>query len=203
MESSATTASRHALARLLAGSTDAAKADAARLIARHGSLAAVLDASAEVLIRDIPAAAAERIAAARAAQLCAQSNAIVLRPVMANRDRLDSYLRSRLAHLGREQVRALFLDKAGRLIVDELISEGTVDESAIFPRELVRRALELDASALILTHNHPSQDATPSSADIRVTKHLQRAAACLDIRLIDHIIVGSTNFSMRSAGMLA
>lgn len=190
------------LARLLAGSTGDAKTDAERLIVRHGSLAAVLNASSAALSRDIPAMAVERIVAARAAQLCAQSNAFLLRPVLSDPDRLGIYLRSRLAHLGREQVRALFLDKAGRLIIDELICDGTIDESAIFPRELVRRALELDASSLILAHNHPSQDSTPSSADIRVTRHLLQAAACLDICLLDHIIVGSNNFSMRSARML-
>lgn len=121
---------------------------------------------------------------------------------MADPRQLERYLRARLANRAKELVRALFLDGGGRLIADELICDGTVDESVIFPRELVRRSLELGASALVLAHNHPSQDPRPSSADIRVTCHLERAAACLDIRLVDHIIVGSSNFSMRAAGML-
>ncbi len=112
------------------------------------------------------------------------------------------YLRVRLAHLRREQVRALFLDKPGCLIADEIVCDGTVDEAAIFPRELVRRALELDACGLILAHNHPSRDCKPSTADIRVTQTLQRAAQCLNVVLIDHIIIGSENFSMRAAGLL-
>ena len=145
---------------------------------------------------------AERIAASREVQICALIATLNSKPLLSNHALVDEYLRTRLAHLGREQVRVLFVDKPGRLIADELVCDGTVDEAAIFPRELVRRALELDASGFILAHNHPSRDSKPSSADIRVTQTIRRAADCLNVTLIDHIIVGASNFSMRAAGLL-
>tara|TARA_B100000678_G_scaffold280101_1_gene276463 strand:+ start:392 stop:1177 length:786 start_codon:yes stop_codon:yes gene_type:complete len=202
LDSSARDAGLRALCVLIADLSADPEATAGLLLTRFGSLANTLDASCEALTACASPAIANRILAARATHLAAETDQIGRRPLMSDPDRLDSYLRKRLAHRGKEQIRTLFLDRIGRLIADECICDGTVDESAIFPRELVRRALELDASGLVLAHNHPSLDSRPSSADIRVTHRLAEAAASLDITLVDHIIVGASNFSMRAAGLL-
>ncbi len=199
----AASSNEHEALRRLIGTTDPSSFEGSTLLLiRFGSLAAVMDADICLLKNIVSGEVAERISAARAVQLCGLSSRLEGRAVLSDPECLNEYLRARMAHLGKEQVRALYLDNGARLIADEVICHGTVDESAIFPREILRRALELDATALILSHNHPSSDARPSSADIRVTNHLQRAAASLNIRLVDHIIVGSENFSMRSAGMM-
>ncbi len=192
----------HALRRLI-GVIPASSCDQARrLLARFGSLAAVLDAEQRLLQTMVPHDVAERISAARAAHICALTSRLSTAPILADSRLLQDYLRTRMAHLGREEVRALYLGNGARLVADEVCCHGTVDESAIFPREVARRALELDATAIILAHNHPSGDPRPSSADLRVTHHIQRAIGPLNIRLIDHIIIGGRNFSMRDAGML-
>ena len=193
---------RDALRRLIGTTPHSADNHAERLLVRFGSLAAVLDAEHRLLTNYISEDMAERISAARAAQICALASRLAASPVLADPGLLHDYLRTRMAHLGREEVRALYLVNGARLVADEICCRGTVDESTVFPREVARRALELDATAVILAHNHPSGDARPSGADIRVTGHIQRAIASLNIRLIDHIIVGAENFSMREAGML-
>jgi DNA repair protein RadC len=97
----------------------------------------------------------------------------------------------------------LFLDKKNRLIADELQQRGTVDHTPVYPREVIKRALELGASALILVHNHPSGDATPSKADIEMTREVQEAAAKLGIAVHDHIVISkSGHSSFKSLGLL-
>ncbi len=102
-----------------------------------------------------------------------------------------------------ETRKLLFLDKKNRLIADELQQRGTVDHTPVYPREVIKRALELGASALILVHNHPSGDTTPSKADIEMTREIQEAAAKLGISVHDHIVISKSGHnSFKSLGLL-
>lgn len=116
---------------------------------------------------------------------------------------LTTYLSVTLKHEAREQFRVLFLDKKIQLIRDEVMNRGTVDHAPVYPREVMRRALELDASSLILVHNHPSGDPSPSTADIKMTKQIVEAGKALSIVVHDHVVVGSQGvFSFRSKGLI-
>ena len=112
------------------------------------------------------------------------------RPVIASWTALVAYVRTALAHEPREQFRTLFLDRRNNLLRDELVAHGTVDHAPVYPREVVRRALELSASALILVHNHPSGDPTPSQADIQMTRQIVDAARVFNLQVHDHLVVG-------------
>jgi DNA repair protein RadC len=116
--------------------------------------------------------------------------AVAKRPVLASWTAVLDYCRTAIAFGEREQFRLLFLDKRNALIADEVQQSGTVDHTPAYPREVVRRALELSATALVLVHNHPSGDPTPSSADIRMTREIMDVAKPLGITVHDHIIVG-------------
>ena len=115
---------------------------------------------------------------------------IVKRPVLSSWSSVIDYCRTAMAFMDKEQFRLLFLDKRNALIADEVQQSGTVDHTPVYPREVVKRALELSASALILVHNHPSGDPTPSSADIKMTREIIEVAKPLGITVHDHIIVG-------------
>lgn len=112
------------------------------------------------------------------------------RPVLSSWNALTAYARTTLAHLPREQFRTLFLDRRNHLLRDELVADGTVDHAPVYPREIIRRALELSASSLILVHNHPSGDPTPSQADILVTRQIVEAAKLFGIQVHDHLVLG-------------
>lgn len=113
-----------------------------------------------------------------------------------------AYLKHDMAHRGREQFRVLFLDKKNRLIADVVMAEGTVDHAPVYPREIMRRALELDASSVILVHNHPSGDPTPSRADIDMTVQVVAAGKALKVLIHDHVIVGLEGVvSMKALGL--
>ena len=112
------------------------------------------------------------------------------RPVLSSWSAVLDYCRTAQAFADREQFRVLFLDKRNQLIVDELQQVGTVDHTPVYPREVVKRALELSATAMILVHNHPSGDPTPSRADIQMTQQIISVASPLGISVHDHIIVG-------------
>jgi DNA repair protein RadC len=112
------------------------------------------------------------------------------RPVLASGGMIPTYLRALLAGQARESFRVLFLDTANGLIADELMGEGTVDHAPAYPREIIRRALELNASACCLVHNHPSGGATPSAADIELTRNVAAAGRALRIAVLDHFLVG-------------
>lgn len=112
------------------------------------------------------------------------------RPVITSWTALLTYVRAALAHEPREQFRTLFLDRRNILMRDELVAHGTVDHAPVYPREVVRRALELSASALILVHNHPSGDPTPSQADIEMTRQIVDAARVFNLQVHDHLVVG-------------
>lgn len=116
-----------------------------------------------------------------------------------NIEKVVSYCRLRMGHLDFEQFRILFLNRKNKLIADEIIQSGTIDKAAIFPRELVKKAIELGAGAMVLVHNHPSGDPTPSKADVEATANIQKAAGLMEVFLYDHIIIGRTShYSMRA-----
>lgn len=125
------------------------------------------------------------------------------RPVLNNWQRLMDYLTATMAHETREHFRILFLNKKNALIADEIQGSGTVDHTPAYPREIMKRALELGATALILVHNHPSGDPTPSQADVLMTKAILAAAAPFDIIVHDHLIVSKNGVgSFKSLGLI-
>ncbi|MGL6210321.1 MAG: RadC family protein [Paracoccaceae bacterium] len=128
---------------------------------------------------------------------------VMHRPVLSSWDALLDYCHTAMAHRETEQFRILYLDRKNVLIADEEQARGTVDHVPVYPREVVKRALELNASALILVHNHPSGDPTPSDSDIAMTAQVQDAATVLGITLHDHLIIGkSRELSFRAKGYL-
>jgi DNA repair protein RadC len=128
---------------------------------------------------------------------------VLHRPVLSSWDALLDYCHTALAHAETEQFRVIYLDRKNALIADEEQARGTVDHVPVYPREVVKRALELNASALILVHNHPSGDPTPSAQDISMTAQVADAARLFGIVLHDHLIVGkSREVSFRSEGYL-
>ena len=123
--------------------------------------------------------------------------------MLSSSDQLLAYCRTRLAHESIEHFHLLFLDRKNRLIADEVQQTGTIDHTPVYPREVVKRALELHASALILVHNHPSGDPTPSQGDIAMTREIAEAASKLGIVVHDHVIIGREGHSsFRSLGLL-
>ncbi|MEE9387828.1 MAG: DNA repair protein RadC [Paracoccaceae bacterium] len=138
-------------------------------------------------------AAAHRLARSR----------IVGKHVISSWDAIVDYCHTTMAHRETEQFRVLFLDHKNVLIADEDQAKGTVDHVPVYPREVVKRALELNASAIILVHNHPSGDPTPSDADITMTEQINAAAQALNLTLHDHLIIGkSRELSFRAAGYI-
>ena len=138
-------------------------------------------------------AAAHRLARSR----------VIRRNALASWSALIDYCKTTMAHREIEQFRILFLDRKNVLIADEEQARGTVDHVPVYPREVIKRALELNASALILVHNHPSGDPTPSKADIDMTRQIENAARAVGIVLHDHVIVGKElDTSFRSTGLL-
>lgn len=128
---------------------------------------------------------------------------VLQRHVVSSWDALVDYCHTCMAHRETEQFRILYLDRKNVLIADEAQAQGTVDHVPVYPREVVKRALELNASALILVHNHPSGDPTPSQADIDMTAQIQNAAEALDLTLHDHLVIGkSRELSFRAEGLL-
>jgi DNA repair protein RadC len=125
------------------------------------------------------------------------------RPLISSWSALLAYVRTALAHEPREQVRVLFLDKKNQLIADEAMGQGTVDHAPIYPREVARRGLELSCASLILVHNHPSGDPTPSAADIDMTRQIVDALRPLRITVHDHIVVGRDGVaSFKALGLI-
>lgn len=175
------------------------------LIKRFGSFAGVLDADVRALsdVKGVGEAVAVSLLCVReAAQRLLQSK-VMNQPILSNWQSLMDYLRVALAHGKTEQFRILFLNRKNALIADELQQEGTIDHTPVYPREVIKRALDLSASALILVHNHPSGDPTPSQADIEMTKDLRQAGEKLSILIHDHIVVSkSGNTSFKALGLL-
>ncbi len=131
------------------------------------------------------------------------AEALKRREVISSWSALNAYVRVSLAHEPREQFRVLFLDRKNQLIADERLGSGTVDHAPVYPREVVRRALELSSSAMILVHNHPSGDPTPSGADVEMTRQIVAAARALNITVHDHIVVGRDGLaSLKTLGLM-
>lgn len=124
-------------------------------------------------------------------------------PVLADSSALIDYLSLDMAHLGAERLRVLFLNSGNRLLHDEVIAEGSVNKTAIYPREIMRRALDVGATALILAHNHPSGDPRPSRDDLEATRRIAEAAGPLDICIHDHVIIARSGWcSFRALGLI-
>ncbi len=176
------------------------------LIKRFGSLAAVFSASPRELTAVAgsgPACAAVVKAVQEAALRISQQELARSEDVLSSWEQLLAYCRTRLAHESIEHFHLLFLDRKNRLIADEAQQKGTVDHTPVYPREVVKRALELHASALILVHNHPSGDPTPSQGDIAMTREIAEAAGKLGIVVHDHVIIGREGHSsFRTLGLL-
>jgi len=165
---------------------------AKQLLARFGSLGGVLGATPEEL-RTVPGvgeAVALDLKLLHEAALRMAREQVARRTVISSWNALLAYVKTAMAHEAREQFRVLFLDKKNQLIADEVMNRGTVDHAPVYPREVARRSLELSASAIILVHNHPSGDPTPSSADVDMTKQIVEAARPLRIAVHDHLVVG-------------
>lgn len=175
------------------------------LIDRFGSLAGVLAASQEELAtcKGVGEAAIAAVKIAEAsAQVLSRERAMEL-PVIASWEQLIDYCRVRLGHRKTEELHLLFLDRKNRLIADECHQRGTVDHTPVYPREVIKRALELHASAIILVHNHPSGDATPSRGDIDMTRKIVDAAKAMEINVHDHIIVSRAGYnSFKTLGLI-
>ncbi|MGR3567342.1 MAG: RadC family protein [Pseudooceanicola nanhaiensis] len=176
-----------------------------RLLETFGDFNGVLSAPPERLreVAGVGDAVIAELKLIEAAAQCLSRARILDRPVLGSWHALIDYCHTAMAHRQTEQFRVLYLDRKNVLIADEAQAQGTVDHVPVYPREVVKRALELNASALILVHNHPSGDPTPSRADISMTREIEQAAAALGIAIHDHIIIGrSTELSFRATGYL-
>ena len=175
------------------------------LINRYGSFARVIAAPAGELqtLRGVGPHAATAIKLVQAAALRSAKGELMERPVLNAPEVLADYLVAALARERTEHFRVLYLDTRNRLIADEAMGKGTVNHTPVYPREVLKRALELHATALILVHNHPSGDPKPSRDDYEVTREIQRAAGLLGVVVHDHVIVGNGRcFSFRGEGLL-
>ena len=175
------------------------------LIDRFGGLAGVLSARSEDLRRvsGVGPAVALDLKLLHEATLRIARGEVAKRPVISSWSALLAYAKAALAHEPREQFRVLFLDKKNQLIADEVMNEGTVDHAPVYPREVARRALELAASSVILVHNHPSGDPTPSAADVDMTRQVIEAVRALKIAVHDHLVVGREGVaSFKALGLI-
>ena len=175
------------------------------LIRQFGSFAGVISADPAALARvkgvKETTVAALKVIEAAAVRLARAE--VSEKPLIGSWNALLDYCRTSMARGSVEQFRILFLDRKNRLIADEVQQTGTVDHTPVYPREILKRALEHGASALILVHNHPSGDPTPSRADIDITREVQKAAQALGVQVHDHLIIGrSGHTSFKSQGLL-
>ena len=175
------------------------------LIARFGSFAEVIGTSVERLaeVDGIGESTALDLKVVESAARRLLKGEVRQRTSLSSWKALIDYCRVAMAFSEREELRLLFLDKKNGLIADEVQQTGTVDHTPVYPREIVRRAIELSATALILVHNHPSGDTTPSQADIRMTQEVVAIAKQLGIAVHDHLIIGrSGHTSFKGLGLL-
>ena len=178
---------------------------AKKLIDKFGSLGALLSAEPEAIKKaaDLSEGAVAALKIAEASALRLLKSQIDSRPVLGSWQALLDYLRVDMAFQPIERVRVLYLNSKNMLIRDEALSEGSVDEAAVYVREIVRRALDCHATALILVHNHPSGDPQPSQQDIRLTREIIEATRHIKVTVHDHIIIGSRGHSsMRALGLI-
>ncbi|MEY8827469.1 DNA repair protein RadC [Sedimentitalea sp. XS_ASV28] len=178
---------------------------AKRLLAAFGDLNGVVAASEHRLLQ-VEGATDRVYLQLRIAEAFAQRMArakVLDRCVLTSWDDLIDYCRTSMAHRETEQFRILFLDRKNTIIADEEQATGTVDHVPVYPREIVKRALELNAGAIILVHNHPSGDPTPSQEDIQMTQQIDAACKTISVAIHDHVVIGKEEeFSFRGAGLL-
>lgn len=175
------------------------------LLARFGSFGAVVSAEPSELmaVDGVKETAATALKVVREAAVRLARRQVVNKPVLSSWDALLDYCQASMAYGKTEQFRLLFLDRKNVLITDEVQQKGTVDHTPVYPREVVKRALELSASAIIMVHNHPSGDPKPSRADIDMTRQVRDAAKAVGITLHDHVVIGLSGYSsMKAMGLL-
>ncbi len=192
------------LARVIDGGRGA-DAVAARLLDAFGTLKELLDAETDRV------AAVDGIGPVGATRICAlpalarryfEQSLVVGEPIRSPAD-TEAYLLARLGHLGHELFCCLYLDNRHRVLAFKELFRGTIDGTSVYPREVVKEALSINAAAVILAHNHPSGVAEPSQADERITRRLKAALELVDIRLLDHLVVGDSGaVSLAARGML-
>jgi len=175
------------------------------LLREFGGIGGVLTADGEALARVAgmgeTSIAAIKIAHAAAIRLLQAD--VAARPVLANWQALLDYLRADMAHHAIERFRVLHLNTKNMLVRDEVMSEGSIDQAAVYVREVIRRALEIGSAAIILVHNHPSGDPAPSRADIDITRTIAEAGKKLGIAVHDHIVMGTSGHtSLRAQGLI-
>jgi DNA repair protein RadC len=178
---------------------------AKELIEKFGSLAGVFSADIERLEKEgkLSENVIFSIKIVNEAALRLLKSKVTEKPVIQSWKALLDYCQAAMGSITREQFRIMFLDKKNKLIADEIQQEGTVDQTPVYPREVVKRALEHHASAVILVHNHPSGDATPSKSDIELTEQIEAGLTAVDIKLHDHLIIaGDKHFSFAGNGLI-
>jgi DNA repair protein RadC len=180
------------------------KPAAKSLLAHFGGFGAVMSADPDALSEaGLGLAGIAAIKSVREAALRLMRSELQERPIVGSWDKMIDYCNAQVAHNKVEEFHILFLDRKNVLIKHERQQRGTVDHTPVYPREVVKRALDLGASALILMHNHPSGDPTPSKADIAVTQDIKKAAAALGVVLHDHLIIGRNgHISLRELGKI-
>jgi len=175
------------------------------LLKRFGSFAEVIAAPRERLL-EIPGvgeSVANHLKIVEAAAQRLAKTKVMGRQALSSWAALLDYCTAAMARSEKEEFRVLFLDRKNHLIADEVQNRGTVDHTPVYPREIIKRALELGASSIILVHNHPSGDPTPSKADIAMTREVTGAAKALGIALHDHLVIGrGGHSSFKSLGLL-
>ncbi|MDD5586815.1 MAG: DNA repair protein RadC [Alphaproteobacteria bacterium] len=174
------------------------------LLTEFKDLWSLLNARPERLLSfGLSESAASTLLATGAIALRAQKKSLLQKPLLGNWQRLVDYCRAAMGHEAKEQFRLLFLDRKNHLIHEEIHQRGTIDHTPVYPREVVQRALEIGAGALVLAHNHPSGDPAPSKADIEMTRAIAEACRALNIAVHDHIIIGrDTTASFKTLGLL-
>jgi DNA repair protein RadC len=176
------------------------------LLARFGSFAEVIAAPRARLmeVKGVGEGVANHLKIVEAAAHRLAKTQVIGRPALSSWTALLDYCTAAMARIQNEEFRVLFLDRKNVLIADEVQNRGTVDHTPVYPREIVKRALELSASAIILVHNHPSGDPTPSKADIAMTREIVAAAKALGLAVHDHLVIGrGGHASFKSLGLLS
>lgn len=175
------------------------------LIKTFGSFSSVMSAEPHELakVKGVSDNTAVLIKTVQASMRLMLKEQLMDRPVLSSWQALLDYLHLSMAYEKNEHFRVLFLNRRNELILDEVQQEGTVDHTPVYPREIVKRALELGATAIILVHNHPSGDPEPSTSDIQMTREIVKAAAALEVTVHDHLIIARTGYSsFKSLGLL-
>ena len=177
---------------------------ARRLIGQFGGIGALLNANSDTLRREgLSDAAIGALKIAEATALRLLETRVEGRPILSSWEALGDYLQAAMAHASVEEVRVLFLNARNMLLANEAMWRGSVDEASVHVREVISRAIALGATAIIIVHNHPSGDPSPSQQDIRLTRDLIEAGRHMKVNVHDHVIVGSAGrSSMKAMGLI-